>query len=210
VIRHDGVPVFCLTQAVEQPLGIRPKGPCGQVGKGLGSEALAPVAGAEACFGATPAEMESSLPWQLLQERRPRPASPKAKTATGPPEGLADTSAGSSPRPWLPGSRPPSSLGLHPSSGRRRAKSPAPCSADSLWAGECWPSLVVLTAGIGSDSKHLAAQDSLAGLSTNSAHRTNGGASHESLVADEAGAASTTQAILDVVSAVQRGGPLPR
>jgi hypothetical protein len=79
-----------------------------------------------------------------------------------------------------------------------------------LWAGECWPSLVVLTAGIGSDSKHLAAQDSLAGLSTNSAHRTNGGASHESLVADEAGAASTTQAILDVVSAVQRGGPLPR
>jgi len=70
--------------------------------------------------------------------------------------------------------------------------------------------LVVLTAGVGGDSKHLANQDDLARLSTNSAHRTNGGASHESLVAEEGGAASTTQAILDVVSAVRSAGPLAR
>ncbi|WP_082049668.1 alpha/beta fold hydrolase [Arthrobacter sp. SPG23] len=68
--------------------------------------------------------------------------------------------------------------------------------------------LIVLTAGIGSDSKHLASQNELAGLSTNAAHRTIEGASHESLIAEEDGAATTTQAILDVVSSVRRGGPL--
>ena len=63
--------------------------------------------------------------------------------------------------------------------------------------------LVVLTAGSGSDAAHLASQDELATLSTNSAHRVIDGATHEALVADEDAAATTTQAILDVVSSVR-------
>ena len=43
--------------------------------------------------------------------------------------------------------------------------------------------LVVLTAGIGSDATHLAAQNHLATLSTNSAHRVIDGATHEGLIA---------------------------
>jgi hypothetical protein len=45
-------------------------------------------------------------------------------------------------------------------------------------------------------------------LSTNSAHRVIDGAVHEALVADEDAAASTTQAILEVVSSVRTGEPL--
>ena len=63
--------------------------------------------------------------------------------------------------------------------------------------------LVVLTAGIGSDAAHSAAQDQLATLSTNSVHRVIDGAAHEALIADEEGAAATTQAILDVVQAAR-------
>ncbi len=70
--------------------------------------------------------------------------------------------------------------------------------------------LVVLTAGIGSDSKHLAAQNQLANLSTNTGHRTIDGASHESLIAEKDGAASTTQAILDVVASIRSAEPLVR
>jgi pimeloyl-ACP methyl ester carboxylesterase len=68
--------------------------------------------------------------------------------------------------------------------------------------------LVVLTAGVGSDATHLAAQNHLATLSTNSAHRIVDGATHEELVADEEHAAATTRAILDVVSSVRSPGPL--
>jgi pimeloyl-ACP methyl ester carboxylesterase len=68
--------------------------------------------------------------------------------------------------------------------------------------------LVVLTAGIGNDATHAAAQKELASLSTNSAHRVVADADHGALIAEEAGAAKTTQAILDVVSAVRRAGPL--
>ncbi|MDQ0733164.1 alpha/beta fold hydrolase [Arthrobacter sp. B1I2] len=70
--------------------------------------------------------------------------------------------------------------------------------------------LVVLTAGVGNSSRHQDAQNTLAGLSTNSVHQTVDWASHEALVADQAGAAVTTQAILDVVSSVRSGGPLAR
>lgn len=56
-----------------------------------------------------------------------------------------------------------------------------------------------------SDAGWFAAQDRLAQLSTNSAHRVIAGASHQSLVADRDGAAATTQAILDVVSSVRSG-----
>ena len=70
--------------------------------------------------------------------------------------------------------------------------------------------LVVLTAGSGSDAAHLASQNELATLSTNSVHRVIDGAVHEALVADEDAAAATAQAILDVVSSVRGGGPLAK
>ena len=70
--------------------------------------------------------------------------------------------------------------------------------------------LVVLTAGSGSDAAWLAAQDDLASLSTNSAHRVIDGATHTDLVLDEDAAAATSQAILDVVSSVRSAGPLVR
>jgi len=68
--------------------------------------------------------------------------------------------------------------------------------------------LVVLTAGIGSDATHSAAQNRLATLSTNSVHRVIDAASHQTLIANKDGAAATTQAILDVVSSVRHAGPL--
>jgi pimeloyl-ACP methyl ester carboxylesterase len=70
--------------------------------------------------------------------------------------------------------------------------------------------LVVLTAGSGSDAEWKAAQDDLASLSTNSAHRVVDDASHGEMLLDEDAAAATTQAILDVVSSVRSAGPLAR
>jgi pimeloyl-ACP methyl ester carboxylesterase len=70
--------------------------------------------------------------------------------------------------------------------------------------------LVVLTAGVGSDAAHLASQNDLAALSTNTSHRVIDGASHEALIMEEASAAATTQAILDVVSSVRSTRPLVR
>ena len=70
--------------------------------------------------------------------------------------------------------------------------------------------LFVLTAGIGNDAKHTAAQNHLATMSTNTVHRVIDGASHEDLIADEKGAATTTEAILAVVSSVRSTGPLAR
>jgi hypothetical protein len=70
--------------------------------------------------------------------------------------------------------------------------------------------LVVLTAGIGSDATHLADQNHLATLSTNSAHRVIDGATHEDLIANQEDAAATTQAILDVVASVQNPERLVR
>jgi pimeloyl-ACP methyl ester carboxylesterase len=70
--------------------------------------------------------------------------------------------------------------------------------------------LFVLTAGIGSAATHSARQDDLATLSTNSVHRVIDGATHDSLVSDEEHAATTTQAILDVVASVRSAGPLVR
>ncbi|MEP7194432.1 MAG: alpha/beta hydrolase [Actinomycetota bacterium] len=70
--------------------------------------------------------------------------------------------------------------------------------------------LVVLTAGTGSDTAHLTSQNHLATLSTNTVHRVIDGAAHEALIADEDHAATTTQAILDVVSSVRSVRPLAR
>jgi pimeloyl-ACP methyl ester carboxylesterase len=68
--------------------------------------------------------------------------------------------------------------------------------------------LVVLTAGSGSDAAHSAAQNDLATLSTNSVHRVIDGATHDSLISNEEHAATTTQAILHVVSSIRSARPL--
>jgi pimeloyl-ACP methyl ester carboxylesterase len=68
--------------------------------------------------------------------------------------------------------------------------------------------LMVITAGTGSDADWSADQDELATLSTNSAHRVIGGASHGSLIADEDDAASTAGAIEDLVRAIRSGTTL--
>ena len=68
--------------------------------------------------------------------------------------------------------------------------------------------LVVLTAGRGSEDDWIAAHDRLAKMSTNSDHRMVDGASHSSMLMVESDAAKTTQAILDVVSAVRSSGPI--
>jgi pimeloyl-ACP methyl ester carboxylesterase len=67
--------------------------------------------------------------------------------------------------------------------------------------------LVVLTAGIGSDATHQAAQNQLATLSTNSAHHIIQ-AVHEDLITNQRAAAETTQGILDVVQATRSHTPL--
>jgi hypothetical protein len=70
--------------------------------------------------------------------------------------------------------------------------------------------LVVLTAGSGNDAEWKAAQDDLASLSTNSAHRVVDGASHGEMILDEDAAAATTQAVLDVIASVRSAGTLAR
>lgn len=68
--------------------------------------------------------------------------------------------------------------------------------------------LVVLTAGEGSAPGWMGKQNKLAALSTNSVHRIVAGAAHADLVSEEGPAATTAQAIQDVVSSVRSGRPL--
>jgi pimeloyl-ACP methyl ester carboxylesterase len=68
--------------------------------------------------------------------------------------------------------------------------------------------LVVLTAGSGSDADKMAAQDDMAALSTNSAHRVVDGATHGDLLLEESAAAAVTEAITDVLSAIRDAKPL--
>jgi pimeloyl-ACP methyl ester carboxylesterase len=70
--------------------------------------------------------------------------------------------------------------------------------------------LVVLTAGSGHDAAWTAAQNQLATLSTDSAHRVVAGATHEALIGEQQDAAATTQAVLDVAASVRSGAPLAR
>jgi pimeloyl-ACP methyl ester carboxylesterase len=70
--------------------------------------------------------------------------------------------------------------------------------------------LVVLTAGSGHDAAWTAAQNQLATLSTDSAHRVVAGATHETLIGEQQDAAATTQAVLDVAASVRSGAPLAR
>jgi pimeloyl-ACP methyl ester carboxylesterase len=68
--------------------------------------------------------------------------------------------------------------------------------------------LVVLTAGVGHPATWFTAQDRLAALSSNTVHRVVDGAAHEDLVADQQYAATTTQAIVDVVTSLRTAQPL--
>ena len=70
--------------------------------------------------------------------------------------------------------------------------------------------LIVLTAGSGSDADLIASHERLTAMSTNSAHRTIDGATHQELIADVEDSKATTQAILDVVSAIRDSTPLSR
>jgi pimeloyl-ACP methyl ester carboxylesterase len=69
--------------------------------------------------------------------------------------------------------------------------------------------LIVVTAGRSSDATWHAAQSKLAALSSNSRHRVVPDATHASLVLDQAHSAAASQAIRDVVMAVQSGRALP-
>jgi hypothetical protein len=68
--------------------------------------------------------------------------------------------------------------------------------------------LVVITAGQGQMTGWPAAQDKLAKLSTNSAHRTIAGAEHAALLDDQRFAGNSSQAIHDVVTSARTGTPL--
>lgn len=68
--------------------------------------------------------------------------------------------------------------------------------------------LVVVTAMKDAAGGWMAAQDELAALSTNSVHRTVADATHAMLTENEAFAAQSSHAILDVVNAVRTGTPL--
>jgi pimeloyl-ACP methyl ester carboxylesterase len=70
--------------------------------------------------------------------------------------------------------------------------------------------LMVLTAGVGSAADWSQKQERLAALSTDSVRHVVDGASHEALVGDPTHAATTSRAILEVVSAVRSGQPLSR
>jgi hypothetical protein len=68
--------------------------------------------------------------------------------------------------------------------------------------------LIVVTAGSGQQAGGRSAQDDLARLSANSTHRVAPNATHASLMETEDDAATSSQAIRDVVEAVQAQRPL--
>jgi pimeloyl-ACP methyl ester carboxylesterase len=68
--------------------------------------------------------------------------------------------------------------------------------------------LVVLTAEIGSDASWVAKHEKLATLSDNADHRVIDGADHTGLIHEEAGAAATSDAILDVLASIRNQQPL--
>lgn len=68
--------------------------------------------------------------------------------------------------------------------------------------------LIVLTATVGNRSGWMDSQNTMVGLSTNSVHRVEQGATHASFVDDPSHATSVTQAIHDVGESVRTGAPL--
>jgi pimeloyl-ACP methyl ester carboxylesterase len=70
--------------------------------------------------------------------------------------------------------------------------------------------LVVLTASQGNRQGWMDSQNRMAGLSTNSVHRIEPGATHSAFVDDPDHAAAVTRAIHDVVVSLRSGVPLDR
>ena len=70
--------------------------------------------------------------------------------------------------------------------------------------------LIVVTAGKGAATGWIPLQDKMAGLSTNSVHRVLPDTDHPGLIHDKTGAATSSQAILDVVASVRSGALLPK
>lgn len=70
--------------------------------------------------------------------------------------------------------------------------------------------LIVVTAAKGADAGWLPLQDKMTGLSTNSAHRVLPDTDHPGVIHDRVGAATSSQAILDVVASVRSGTPLTK
>ena len=68
--------------------------------------------------------------------------------------------------------------------------------------------LVVVTAQLEASDGWMPAQDDLASLSTNSAHRVLAEATHASLTENQSIAAQSSQAVRDVVNSVRTGTPL--
>jgi pimeloyl-ACP methyl ester carboxylesterase len=81
----------------------------------------------------------------------------------------------------------------------------------AAWLGDFGSKpLVVLTAAVGSDASWVERREQLATLSDDSEHRLIEGADHSALIHDEAHAAATSDAILDVLAAVRDEEPLAR
>jgi hypothetical protein len=70
--------------------------------------------------------------------------------------------------------------------------------------------LVVVTALAEAQRGWLPAQDTMAALSTNSAHRVLQDMTHAALITSESGAAASIKAILDVVAAVRTGAAVAK
>src|SRR5438552_16713176 len=70
--------------------------------------------------------------------------------------------------------------------------------------------LIVVTAGKGAATGWIPLQDKMTGLSTNSVHRVLPDTDHPGLIHDKTGAATSSQAILDVVASVRSGAPLAK
>jgi hypothetical protein len=70
--------------------------------------------------------------------------------------------------------------------------------------------LVVVTALAEAPRGWLPAQDAMAALSTNSAHRVLQEMTHEALITSESGAAASSKAILDVIAAVHTGAAVAK
>jgi hypothetical protein len=68
--------------------------------------------------------------------------------------------------------------------------------------------LVVLTAGVGLDAEKAAAQRALVTLSTDGTQRVVDGVGHSGMLGEQEGAAATTRAVRDVLSAVRTGRPV--
>ncbi|WP_421741381.1 alpha/beta hydrolase [Cellulomonas sp.] len=69
--------------------------------------------------------------------------------------------------------------------------------------------LIVLTAGTGTDAALTASHERIARMSSNSTHRTIADATHDDLIADQHDSTATSQAILDVITAIRNATTVP-